>query len=166
MTKTIAQLFLKEFIAEEKSTRKCLERIPTDIGDWKPHQKSMRMDYLALLVADIPKWIAAMLEVGEINFATWDQYTTHNLGDVVKIFDENMAAAKKALENADDETLASKTFFLKSGDNILMQDPMIESLSSTLNHWVHHRGQLSVYMRLKDIAVPSIYGPSADEPNF
>ena len=166
MKPTIAQLFLQELEAEAAATRKCLERIPEDVFDWKPHEKSMQMGYLTLLVADMPKWITAMIELGGINFATWEKYTNGRIADAVQRFDANMAGAKKALQNVTDEALEKGTFTLRSGDQVLMQTPTIESISSTLNHWVHHRGQLTVYMRLKDIAVPSIYGPSADEKHF
>ena len=166
MNNQLAQQFFKELVAEESATRKCLERIPATIGDWKPHEKSMRFDYLALLIADMPKWITAMIEQGEINFNSWEKYTDMPLADLVKIFDANMSAAKKSLQNANDEAMTKQSFVLKAGDQVLMQMPLIESISSTLNHWVHHRGQLTVYMRLCDIAVPSIYGPSADEKGF
>lgn len=163
MKPTIAELFLKELEAEEVATRKCLERITEETFAWKPHEKSMQMGYLALLVADVPKWVSAMIEKREINFATWEKYTELPFGDLVTIFDTNMEGAKKALKSIDDEALQAGTFVLKAGEQELMKTSLIESLSSTLNHWVHHRGQLTVYMRLNNIPVPSIYGPSADE---
>src|SRR4051812_30399442 len=99
----LIEMFLKQLEAEEAATRKCLERIPESVFDWKPHPKSMQMGYLALLVSDMPKWITAMVEVGEINFATWEKYTDHKLEDAVKLFESNMDGAKHALKNASDK---------------------------------------------------------------
>jgi uncharacterized damage-inducible protein DinB len=164
--KNLGQLFLQELEMEEKATRACLERIPESTFDWKPHPKSMQMGYLALLVADIPKWITAMIEIGEINFATWERYTEAPFAEMMNRFDANMAGAKESLRNASDDALQEGRFVLKSGDQVLMNTPTVESIASTINHLVHHRGQLTVYMRLNDILVPSIYGPSADEKTF
>lgn len=164
---TIAQEYLKELEAEAPATRKCLERIPIDkIFDWVPHEKSMKMGYLTVLVADIPNWIASMVDVGVIDFATWKNAQPKTTEEVVKLFDENMIKARKALQNTSDEALKNETFTLKNKDMVLMSTPKGESVSSTLNHWVHHRGQLTVYMRLNNMPVPQIYGPSADEKDF
>ncbi len=160
-----ANAFLKELEAEIPSTRKCLERIPEALFDYKPHEKSMTLGYLALLVAEIPKWIQAALKDNVIDFATFKHYQPKNTAELLAHFDENIVNAKKALSNATDETF-SKKFELKRNGEVLMSVPMISNISSTLNHWVHHRGQLTVYMRLNNIAVPSIYGPSADDKNF
>ncbi len=165
MTKILTQQFLRELEAEEKSTRKCLERITDETFQFKPHEKSMLMGYLTLLVADVPKWITVCIEKGEINFATWEKYSNTTIGDILKRYDENIAGAKKALQSISDEDL-SGDFFLKSGDNTLMKDTKLNTISSSLNHWVHHRGQLTVYMRLNNIPVPSIYGPTADDKGF
>ena len=162
---TAIQLFLQELKTEETASRKCLERIPDGIFDWKPHEKSMNLGYLALLVADIPKWISATIEVGTIDLAVWEKYNPTTTEDMLKRFEANMAEAKLVLENTSDEAL-EEMFYLKMGEQQLMQSSKKESVSSSLNHWVHHRGQLTVYMRLNNIAVPSIYGPSADDPNF
>ena len=159
-------MLLKDLESEEMSTRKFLERIPESLFGYKPHEKSMILGYLTSLVAEIPRWVSVMIEVGEINFATWEKFSPATTADVVKRFDENMAGAKKALANATDEDLENNMFYLKMGEQELMKSPKLESISSTLRHWAHHRGQLTVYMRLNDIAVPSIYGPSADDKNF
>ena len=162
---TLGQLYLKELEAEAPASRKCLERIPENLFDYKPHEKSMAMGYLALLVAEVPKWISTMASGGEIDFATWKHIDYKTAGDLVKHFNENMAAAKKALENISDEDI-SKTFELKAGGKVLMSMPIKDFIGSTINHSVHHRGQLTVYMRLNNISVPSIYGPSADDNSF
>jgi|ERR1700730_970724 len=157
--------FLKELEAEATATRKCLERIPEKLFDWKPHQKSMTMGYLALLVAEIPKWIKHMIEKSEIDFATFEHFKPKNTAELVSHFDENLQGAKKALQQVSNAGLL-EPFFLKNQGQILFSSPKKANVGSSINHLVHHRGQLTVYMRLNDIAVPSIYGPSADDKRF
>ena len=158
----LGQEFLKELEAEAAASRKCVERIPPALYKYKPHEKSMEMGYLAVLVAEIPKWIAIMINDNEINFATWQRYNMTSTEDMVKYFDKNMEDARDALKNVANEQLQT-LFYLKAGDKELMSSTRQVSVSSALNHWVHHRGQLTVYMRLNNIAVPAIYGPSADD---
>lgn len=162
---SILDVFLAEFKAEIPATRKCLERIPESLFDWKPHEKSMTMGYLTLLVAEIPKWIRIMIEKREIDFQTFDHSQPKTTTEMVKHFEENVNGALKALEALTPEDLM-QPFVLKNGDYIIIKSPLNENISSTINHWVHHRGQLTVYMRLNDISVPSIYGPSADDKAF
>jgi uncharacterized damage-inducible protein DinB len=165
MNNTIIDQFISEFEAEIPASRKCVERIPEKLFDWKPHEKSMTLGYLTLLVSEIPNWIAAMIKAREINFQTFQHFQPKTTGEMVNHFDENVNAAKQAFRELSMEDL-SKSFVLRNGDQVLISSPLIENISSTLNHWVHHRGQLTVYMRLNDILVPSIYGPSADEKTF
>ena len=165
MNNNIINQFISEFEAEIPATRKCIERIPEKLYDWKPHQKSMTLGYLTLLVAEIPKWITAMIKTREIDFQTFKHFQPETTGEMVNHFDENVNDTKQAFQGLSIEDL-SKPFILKNGDQILISSPLNENISSTLNHWVHHRGQLTVYMRLNDILVPSIYGPSADEKTF
>jgi len=162
---TLGAAFLKELEAEAASTRKCLERIPETLFGWKPHEKSMAMVYLALLVAEIPKWITHMVGKGDIDFATFEHFQPKTTAELVNHFDENLKGAKNALRNVSDEALAG-TFSLKNQGKVLFSSPKKENIGSSINHLVHHRGQLTVYMRLNDIPVPSIYGPSADEKGF
>jgi uncharacterized damage-inducible protein DinB len=157
--------FLKELEAESIASRKCLERIPESLFDWKPHEKSMTMGYLALLVAEIPKWITWMLEKSEIDFATFEHFKPKNTSELVSHFDENIQGAKNALQHVSNEEL-SEPFFLKNKGQILFSSPKKDNIGSSINHMVHHRGQLTVYMRLNNIPVPSIYGPSADDKGF
>ena len=147
---TYGQEFLKELEAEAPASRKCLERVPEKLFDYKPHEKSMAMGYLALLVAEVPKWIQVMAGGGDINFASWKHIDYKTTTDLVKHFDENMLAVKKALENVSDEDI-NKTFELKAGDKVLMSMPKKEFIGSSINHAVHHRGQLTVYLRLNNI---------------
>jgi uncharacterized damage-inducible protein DinB len=157
--------YLKELESEVRASRRCLEAIPETLYGWKPHEKSMNMGYLTLLVADIPRWITYTIERSEIDFATFDQFQLSTNAALLKHFDANIEGAKRALKNVSNEELA-KAFYLKNSGQVLYTTPKKESVQSSINHWVHHRGQLTVYMRLNDIAVPSIYGPSADERTF
>lgn len=159
---TLGKNFLKELNQETDASRKCLERIPENLFSWKPHEKSMTMGYLALLVAEVPKWLATMVESDEIDFATFKHFEPKTTAELVAHFDENVEAARKALENVSDEALA-KPFYLKNSGHILVASTKKDMLDPAIRHWVHHRGQLTVYMRLNNIAVPAIYGPSADD---
>jgi uncharacterized damage-inducible protein DinB len=165
MSNIRTQSFLQELNAEYRATRACLEKIPEGLFEYKPHPKSMNLGYLALLVAEIPLWISHMIVDGEIDLATFRHITPATNADLVAHFEENMQAARKALEETNDEQLGT-LFLLKSNGQVLYSAPKIIDIGVTLNHWVHHRGQLTVYMRLNDIPVPSIYGPSADEKGF
>ena len=165
MDNIIINQFISEFEAEIPVTRKCIERIPEKLFDWKPHEKSMTLGYLTLLIAEIPKWITAMIKIREIDFQTFTHFQPKTTSEMVNHFDENVNGAKQAFQELYNED-SSKPFVLKNGDQILFSSPLNENISSTLNHWVHHRGQLTVYMRLNDILVPSVYGPSADEKSF
>ena len=158
--------YAKEIQAEAAATRKCLERIPVTLFQWKPHEKSMALGYLALLVAEIPKWIDYIVSTGEIDFATFKHYQPGTTEDLVKHYDENIASAIGALKGVSNEKLENETFSLKANGQLLYSSSKKVNVSSSINHWVHHRGQLTVYMRLNDIPVPSIYGPSADDRTF
>ncbi len=162
---TVATEFLKELEAESTASRKCLERIPESLFSWKPHEKSMTMGYLSLLVAEIPKWITHMLEKSEIDFATFEHFQPKTTAELVEHYDKNMQGAKNALQHASDQALL-EPFFLKNHGQIIFSSPKKENIGSSINHLVHHRGQLTVYMRLNNIPVPSIYGPSADDKQF
>ncbi len=156
---------LHELNAEYRATRACLERIPESLFEFKPHPKSMNLGYLALLVAEIPLWIKYMVTDGEIDFVTFKHASPKTTSELVAHFEDNMKAVQEALRSATDESLESN-FTLKANGQVLYTSKKINDIGITINHWVHHRGQLTVYMRLNDIAVPSIYGPSADDKNF
>lgn len=160
-----AEQFAKELEAEVPATLKCLERIPPELFGWKPHEKSMELGYLALLVAEIPLWITHIIKHSEIDFATFQHIKAQTTQDLVNHFKQNVTEAKSMLSSIKEGTLA-ETFYLKANGRELFSSPKKEQVESTINHMVHHRGQLTVYMRLNDIAVPSIYGPSADDKSF
>ena len=159
------KLFLAELQVEDMATRKCIERIPESTYEFKPHERSMNMGYLTLLVSEMPNWIASIIEDGEIDLATYGHFQLSTSSALLKHYDDNMKRAKKALENVSNEELA-KPFTLKRGGTVLFTSSKQDNIGSTINHQVHHRGQLTVYMRLNNIDVPSIYGPSADEKTF
>jgi uncharacterized damage-inducible protein DinB len=160
-----AREFAKELEREVPATRHCLERIPFEKFDWKPHAKSMNLGRLWVLVAEIPLWIKHMIENSEIDFATFPHLKPSSTADVVRHFDENVSGAKNALLSVKEDDL-DQIFYLKANGQTVFSAPKRINLESTINHMVHHRGQLSVYMRLNDIPVPSIYGPSADDRGF
>ena len=155
----------RELNLEYKATRACLEKVPESLFGYKPHPKSMTMGYLALLVAEIPLWIKYMVTDGEIDFVTFQHFQPKTNQELVDHFEDNMAAAREALESATYELLEAM-FSLKASGQLLYTSKKKTDIGVTLNHWVHHRGQLTVYMRLNDLAVPSIYGPSADDRSF
>ena len=165
MNDTITKAYLHELNAEYRATRACLEKIPESLFEYKPHPKSMNLGYLSLLVAEIPLWIKYMVTDGEIDFVTFSHFAPKTTKELVEHFEENMQAARTALQTTNDEAL-QLPFSLKANGKLLYSAPKIVDIGTTLNHWVHHRGQLTVYMRLNDIAVPSIYGPSADDKSF
>lgn len=165
MSNVKAQLYVHELNSEYKATLACLEKIPETLFSYKPHPKSMNLGYLALLVAEIPLWIKHMVTDGEIDFVTFKHFSPTSTKELVDHFEENMEAARKALEETNDEKLED-CFTLKANGQVLYTSPKVVDIGVTLNHWVHHRGQLTVYMRLNDISVPSIYGPSADDKSF
>jgi uncharacterized damage-inducible protein DinB len=165
MTNVLASYYLSELNHEYKSTRACLERIPGELFEYKPHPKSMTLGYLCQLVAEIPLWVAYMINVGEIDFVTFKHDNPKTTEELVACFEKNMKAGREALASTDDQKLQAP-FTLKANGKELYTSKKIIDIGTTMNHWVHHRGQLTVYMRLNDIAVPSIYGPSADDKGF
>ena len=161
----IAQEFLRELEAEAAATRKCLEQVPMDKSDYKPHERSMELGYLALLVADIPRWIHDIIDKGEIDLAAYEQTNVSSAAELVAHFDSVMEKARASLGGFSEDMLG-QPFDLKRDGSLLYSTTKLESVSQSINHMVHHRGQLTVYLRLNDRTVPSIYGPSADDRSF
>lgn len=161
----LGQLYLSQLEMEAEATRKCLDRITDEVLDFKPTEKSMPLKSLALTVSEIPRWIASVVNQDAIDFATYERFKLNSAQDLPKHFDDCLAQARKALEQVSDEELM-KEFSLKMKDQILSTDTKKNTVDSTIRHLVHHRGQLTVYMRLKNIPIPKIYGPSGDEQSW
>jgi uncharacterized damage-inducible protein DinB len=158
------QAYRAELEQELKTTRRLLERVPTDKFDWQPHGKSATFGKLATHVAHLPSWTGITLTTSELDLAAPrvnpEAKTTEEL---LAIFDETRDVALKALETAP-ESVWAETWTLRAGDHVIFTLPKPAVMRAfVLSHVIHHRGQLSVYLRLNDIPVPSIYGPSADE---
>jgi len=160
---SIAEGILPEFDQEMATTRKLLERVPSDKGPWKPHPKSFPLGHLAQLVATMPGWLTQMLRATEINLATAPGYSFQTTEALLGEFDRHVRDAREALTAASDADF-TVLWSLKKGDQVLFAAPRGAVMRSHLNHLIHHRGQLSVYLRLNDVPLPSIYGPTADEP--
>ena len=161
----LATAFLAELDNEAKVTRQCLERVPAEKFDWKPHEKSMTFGRLASHIAEMFGWTGSTLQHDVLDFATMEYtpFEPRTTEELVAFFDKHIADAKAALADASDETFM-KDWTMRNGEQVYFTMPKVAVMRSfVMNHIVHHRGQLSVYLRLNDIAVPSIYGPSADE---
>ena len=149
---------------ESKTTRKLLERVPETAFDWKPHEKSMSLGQLASHLADNPNWVTPILELEEMSIdPDYKPYIASSSEELLERFDTNTRQAVETLKSQSDEDLMKPWRFVAGGE-VKMEMPRIGVLRSIiLNHTYHHRGQLSVYLRLNDVPIPSIYGPSADE---
>ena len=154
---------LAEFDQEMATTRRLLERVPSEKGEWKPHPKSFSLGHLTQLVATMPAWFPQMLRDPYIDLAQAGGYSHEKTETLLQLFDEGARAAHDALEATVGAAL-NEPWSLKRGDMVLMTAPRGEVARQTLRHLVHHRGQLSVYLRLLDVPLPSIYGPTADAP--
>jgi uncharacterized damage-inducible protein DinB len=164
----LTDLFLGELEREGKSTRRVLERVPEGKNAWKPHERSMNLGYLAALVAQMPGWIEMMIHTDELDLGAPDSERFRpaeqaSTKDLLAMFDANVAKAVTALSGTTEEHLM-KPWSFKMGGNVASQNPRyIMIQESTINHWAHHRGQLTVFLRLNEAKVPAIYGPSGDE---
>lgn len=156
---------LPEFDHEMGVTRRVLERIPDDRFSWQPHSKSMTFGRLATHVAEIPRWVQTIVRdsVFEMNLEHFEPKTAASRAELLKSFDESVATARALVAPMTDAQFAA-TWTLRSGGHDVLTLPKAAVFRSfVLNHLIHHRGQLSVYLRLTGVPVPSIYGPSADE---
>ena len=159
--------FLQQLERETAANRKALERVPDGNNSWKPHERSMEMGYLAALVASMPRWISMMIETDELNldkpesqrFRAKPQDST---ADLLKLADESRAQAEAALKGTNEVHLAKPWKFVMGG-KALNEAARVQQIADVFTHMAHHRGQLTVYLRLNEATVPAIYGPSADE---
>ncbi len=159
---SIGKSLLPEYDQEMATTRRVLERVPSDKAQWKPHPKSFALGHLAQLVSWMPGWITQMVQQTELNLAAAPKYTFEKTDTLLQQFDRNVREARAALSAAKDADLKAR-WSLKAGDKVLFSATRGEVLRQTISHLVHHRGQLTVYLRLIDVPVPSVYGPTADE---
>ena len=164
---SISDTLLPEFDQEMKTTRRVLERVPSDKGQWKPHTKSFSLAHLAQLVAWMPGWVTNAIKEDSLDLSTAGGYTNEKTEKLLAMFDKNVSEARAAISKAKDADYA-KPWSLKRGGQVLFTLPKAAVVRQTINHLIHHRGQLTVYLRLIDVPVPSIYGPTADEkmPGF
>lgn len=157
--------FLGELQHEAATTRKLLERLPADKFGWKPHEKSFTTSQLAAHISQMFNWITTTLTTSELDFEGMDMkpFEPETTEALLEFFDKSVVEATEALTDAKDESFF-ENWTLRNGETVYFTMPKIGVLRSfCFNHIIHHRGQLSVYLRLNDIPVPEIYGPSADE---
>jgi len=166
---------LTEFLGSEldrevERSRKALEQVPEGQYNWKPHERSMIFGYLADMVATIPTWITMEIEQDELDIAPADgkgtkQTPKETSADLLKALDDAAEKARNALAKTSDEHLMTNWKLLAQG-KVVIESPRYEMIQETINHWAHHRGQMTVYLRLMGAKVPALYGPSADDNSF
>ena len=167
----LSSALLPEFDQEMAGTRKTLERVPDEKFAWKPHAKSWAMGGLAAHLANIPTWANLALEKDSLDLAPGGAPLPQasqpaSRAALLEVFDKNVAAARAAIAAADDNHLMKPWTLLRNGQKLLALPRAAVLRSFVMNHMIHHRAQLGVYLRLNDVPVPSIYGPSADENPF
>mgnify|MGYP005983586233 CR=1 FL=1 len=161
----IAKALLSELKREAENTRKILKVVPADKFSWKPHKKSTNLLELTHHIAELTGWVNWIITFDELDFASQPapEYPK-NTDELVQFFDDNLSKSIHSLELTNDDDLLQKLWTLRMGEHILLQLPKVEVLRSIcFNHIYHHRGQLSVYLRLLDVKIPGMYGPSADD---
>jgi uncharacterized damage-inducible protein DinB len=164
----LKDMFLAQLDREAASTRKVIERVPEGRNDWKPHERSMPLGYLAALVASMPGWIDLMIDRDELNLddPSSEGFRTRAVAtsaELVQQFELAVEKARSALRGTSEAHLMQTWRFIFGG-HVVSEQPRHEMLSDAVfSHLAHHRGQLTVYLRLNNISVPAIYGPSADE---
>jgi hypothetical protein len=167
----LTEFFAAQLDREAVITRRALERVPLDRPDWKPHEKSMPLGYLTQLVAQMPGWIplAILQDELDLNPPGGSKIKAPDISTrekLLKGFDDSVAQAREALRKTSDEHLTTTRWRLLVAGKVVAENPRHEVVADTFTHLAHHRGQLTVYLRLNDVPVPSIYGPTADEKTF
>ena len=167
----MADVILEQMEREAPRTRRVLEQVPEGRDDWKPHEKSMPLGRLANLVAMMPSWAAMIVGQDDLDVMPKSGPSSEfskqakTRAELVEAHEKAMDQARAALRNATDERLM-KTWKLLAAGKVVAEDPRHTVLQDTMAHLAHHRGQLSVYLRLNGATVPSVYGPTADDPRF
>jgi len=157
---------LAELSHEGATTRRLLERLPQDRLGWQPHPKSMTLGRLATHIAEIPGWVGSIVEKDEFDVGASGHVpaTVGSVAEIIAMFDKSVATATETLKRQSNDRLLAK-WQLKKNGQLVVEMPRLGMVRSFLmNHLIHHRGQLSVYLRLQNVPLPSIYGPTADEP--
>ena len=166
----LTDFLLAEMDREVERSRRALSQVPEGKYDWKPHEKSMAFGYLTEMVATIPSWIAVEITKNELDIApadgsTMKQEPKRTSAALIAALDKSAADARAALQQTTDEHL-NTTWQLKARGEVVQETTRHEVIQDTLNHWAHHRGQMTVYLRLMGAKVPALYGPSADDKSF
>jgi uncharacterized damage-inducible protein DinB len=166
----LTDLFLAELEREADRSRRALEQVPANKYDWKPHERSMNFGYLAEIVATIPSWLTMTITRDELELQPKDGTTLkrepmHTSEEFLEAHEEAVTGARAAISGTDDEFLRTPWRLLVGG-NVVMEQPRHVVMRETLNHLAHHRGQMTVYLRLMGAKVPALYGPSADDQRF
>jgi uncharacterized damage-inducible protein DinB len=164
----LTELFLSQLQSEEGSTRKVLQRVPEGRNDWKPHEKSMPLGYLSALVAGMPAWIDFMVNRDELDIASpgsaqFKPQVPDTNRELLAAFEQNLSKARAALQATSDDHLLKPWKFIIAGHVTDERPRYMMIRDAVFSHMAHHRGQLTVYLRLNNAMVPSVYGPSADE---
>lgn len=166
----LTEFFRDQLDREVERSRKAIEQVPDGQYQWKPHEKSMIFGYLADMVATIPTWISMEINRDELDIAPAEgqgtkQAQKETKTELLKALDEAAAGARSALQQTTDEHL-NTSWKLKARGNVVWEGPRHEMIQDTINHWSHHRGQMTVYLRLMGAKVPALFGPSADDKGF
>jgi uncharacterized damage-inducible protein DinB len=166
----LTELFLAELEREVARSRRTLEQIPEGKHDWKPHEKSMAFGYLANMVATIPTWLTMIVKQDELDIApkggpTHKPAMLNTSAEYIAALDKAAADARDALAGTTDDHLKT-SWRLLAGGQVAIETTRHEFIRDTINHWAHHRGQMTVYLRLLGAKVPALYGPSADDKSF
>jgi uncharacterized damage-inducible protein DinB len=164
----LVRLFMSELDREAIRTRRAVERVPVGRDDWKPHPKSMPLARLAGLVASMPSWVTLILTQDELDLTPpgGGQYQQPAIDQLTTTLDRHVAKARESLSATNDDFLMTTNWRLKANGQVVSDERRHVVLRDTFNHLAHHRGQLTVYLRLLDQPVPAIYGPSADDQRF
>ena len=166
----LTEFLRSELDREVDRSRKALEQVPDGQYNWKPHERSMIFGYLADMVATIPTWITMEIERDELDIAPADgkgtkQAPKETSAELLQALDDAAGQARNALAKTSDEHLMTNWKLLAQG-KVVIESPRYEMIQETINHWAHHRGQMTVYLRLMGAKVPALYGPSADDNSF
>jgi uncharacterized damage-inducible protein DinB len=166
----LTDFLVAEVDREVARSRKALQEIPEGKNDWRPHEKSMIFGYLANMVATMPTWITMQINQNDLDIAPKDgskieQKRMDKSEEYIEALDKAASGAREAFEKTTDDHLKTN-WQLKAGGKVVLEGPRYEMIQDTINHWSHHRGQMTVYLRLMGAKVPAIYGPSADDKSF